>query len=239
MTSLTQLTLDFETVVHLRIHDAYDWHQRVWECFPGRDGEQRDFLTRLDEQRDGFRLLIVSSTLPMRPAWCPPDCWRTEPIPERYFGYGCYQFRLCANPTRKVAVRKPDGTFTKNGRREPLRSREELIGWLQRKGEQGGFAVNADTLRTVPGGRAYFQKDGMRGLHSAVEFQGMLAVTDPAKFSEAFRRGIGSAKAFGFGLLILVPVARSPVVPHKEGGFDEADRVARAPVVSRLMPEPR
>jgi len=28
---------------------------------------------------------------------------------------------------------------------------------------------------------------------------GVLTVTDPAKFHEAFTRGIGSAKAFGFG----------------------------------------
>ena len=45
------------------------------------------------------------------------------------------------------------------------------------------------------------------GLHSAVEFQGVLVVTDPAKFHETFTRGIGPAKAFGFGLLVIAPIS--------------------------------
>jgi CRISPR system Cascade subunit CasE len=38
-----------------------------------------------------------------------------------------------------------------------------------------------------------------------VEFQGVLELTDPAIFHETFARGIGSAKAFGFGLIVLAP----------------------------------
>ena len=208
MTYLTQITLDFATAARLRIHDVYDWHQRVWECFPGRNGQQRDFLTRLDEKDDGFRLLIVSPITPGRPDWCPPDVWRTKPIPESYFTHSRYRFQLCANPTKKVAVQNPDGSFKKNGRREPLRSREDLAAWVQRKGEECGFLVEQETLRTIPRGREYFLKNGTRGLHNAVEFQGVLAVTDSEKFHETFTRGVGSAKAFGFGLLILVPVIR-------------------------------
>ncbi len=32
-------------------------------------------------------------------------------------------------------------------------------------------------------------------------------MTDPAKFHETFTRGIGSAKAFGFGLLVIAPAS--------------------------------
>jgi CRISPR system Cascade subunit CasE len=209
MTHLAQIALDFATVARLHIRDAYDWHQRVWQCFPGRDGQQRDFLTRLDHRREGFRLLIVSPTEALRPDWCPsdPECWKTKPIPETYFTRRRYAFQLCANPTKKVPVQEPDGRFKKNGRREPLRTREELVGWIKRKGEQGGFAVDEDRLRTFSRGREYFEKNGMRGLHSAVEFQGVLTVTDPAKLHETFTRGVGSAKAFGFGLLVIAPVS--------------------------------
>lgn len=207
MTHLAQINLDFATVVRLHIRDAYDWHQRVWQCFPGRDGQQRDFLTRLDQRREGFRLLIVSPVEPVRPDWCPsdPDCWKTKPIPEAYFTRRRYAFQLCANPTRKVAAQEPDGSFKKNGRRVPLRTREEFVAWMTRKGEQGGFAVGEDTLRTFSRGREYFEKNGMRGLHSAVEFQAVLTVTDPQRFHETFTRGVGSGKAFGFGLLVIAP----------------------------------
>jgi len=47
----------------------------------------------------------------------------------------------------------------------------------------------------------------MQGVHYAVEFQGVLTVTDPALFRTTFTTGIGSAKAFGFGLLALAPVS--------------------------------
>jgi len=208
MTYLTQVTLDFAAAARLRLHDNYDWHQAVWKAFPGRDGQQRDFLTRLDQRREGFRLLIVSLTQPVRPEWCPPNAesWKTKSIPESYFTRSRYAFQLCANPTKKVAKELPDGRLTKNGRRVPMRTREELVEWIARKGENGGFAVDEAALRTISRGRDYFEKQGMRGLHSAVEYQGVLTVTDPVKFHETFTRGIGPAKAFGFGLLVIAPL---------------------------------
>ena len=208
MTYLTQVILDFATAAKLRLRDNYDWHQAVWRAFPGRDAQQRDFLTRLDQRREGFRLLIVSPTKPVRPDWFLSDSenWKTKPIPDTYFTRSRYVFQLCANPTKKVAKERPDGTLTKNGRRVPVGTREELVSWIKRKGEQGAFTVDETSLRTFSRGRDYFEKNGMRGLHSAVEYQGVLTVTDPARFHETFTRGIGSAKAFGFGLMVIAPL---------------------------------
>jgi|SRR5208283_2279597 len=209
MTYLTQATLDFVTAARMRLRNSYDWHQAVWKAFPGRDKQPRDFLTRLDQRRDGFRLLLVSPVQPARPDWCPADLasWQTKPIPDAYFTRRQYIFQLCANPTKKVSKERPDGSLTKNGRRVPLRKREELVEWIKRKGDHGGFTVDEATLCTFPRGAEYFEKNGQPGLHSAVEFQGMLTVTDPAQFHETFTRGVGPAKAFGFGLLVIAPVA--------------------------------
>ena len=208
MTYITQVTLDFASAARLGLRDNYHWHQAVWKAFPGRDGEERKFLTRLDQYGDGFRLIIVSPIQPVRPEWCPADqeCWKSKPIPETYFTRARYVFQLCANPTRKVSKQLPDGTLTKNGRRVPLTNREDLVEWIKRKGEQGGFAVDVAVLRAFSRGRQYFDKSGQPGLHSAVEFEGALTVTDPVIFHETFTRGIGSAKAFGFGLLMIAPV---------------------------------
>ena len=87
MTYLTQVTLDLASAARHGLRDNYDWHQAVWKAFPGRDGEPRDFLTRLDQRREGFRLLIVSPARPVRPEWCPADedSWKTKPISETYF----------------------------------------------------------------------------------------------------------------------------------------------------------
>jgi hypothetical protein len=80
-----------------------------------------------------------------------------------------------------------------------------LLSWLVRKGEAHGFTFDPNQVRTIPRSRQYFIKSGSLGLHHGVEFQGTLRVVDPDKFRHAFAHGIGSAKAFGFGMLVLAP----------------------------------
>jgi len=205
---LTQILVSYEDAVRLlRIRDTYDWHQRVWQAFGGRDGQPRDFLTRVDRLEEGYRLLILSTVQPHKPDWCPTDCFKTKLVPETFLDHTHYRFSLLANPTKKVRVDNPDGSRKKNGSRVPLTKREDLVAWLERKADAGGFRFDPASLRTIPRGREYFHKPGAQGLHSAVEFQGTLQVTLPATFRESFQGGIGSAKAFGFGLLVLGPVS--------------------------------
>lgn len=209
MSYLTQILVPYELAVRqLKIRDSYDWHQRVWQAFKGRDGTKREFLSRVDEIDDAYRLLIVSPTEPTKPDWCPTDCFKTKAIPEDFFAAGQFRFSLLVNPTRKLVVRNEAGARKKNGRRIPLTKREDLIVWMQRKAEAGGFDIDdPENLRTIPKPRSYFQKAGMQGVHYAVEFQGVLTVTDPPLFRTTFTTGIGSAKAFGFGLLALAPLS--------------------------------
>ena len=207
MTYLTQATIDFATAAKRGFIDSYSWHQAVWKAFPGREGQQRHFLTRLDEHDDGYRLLIVSPEIPIRPDWCLADYWKTKSIVPSFFTKRRYAFQLCANPTKKITKLNPDGSPAKNGKRIPLRTREELIKWIQHKGEQGGFVVEERTLRTIPLGCKQFVKCGARGMHNAVEYKGILNVIDTAKFHEIFTRGLGSAKAFGFGLMVIAPAS--------------------------------
>ena len=209
MMHLTQILVPYELAVRqLRIRDSYDWHQRVWQAFSGRDGVQRDFLSRVDEIDDAYRLLIVSPSAPAKPDWCPTACFQTKPITEVFFMHQCYRFSLLANPTRKVRVDDDAGQRKKNGRRLPIIAREDLITWLRRKGLAGGFDPGDPAqICTVPKPRQYFHKPGAQGVHYAVEFRGILTVTDHAAFRTAFTTGIGSAKAFGFGLLAIAPVS--------------------------------
>ena len=203
---LTQILVGYEDAVRLlKIRDTYDWHQRVWEAFGGRDGEARDFLVRVDRKEEAYRVLILSRNVPRRPDWCPTDCFGTKTIPDDYFSHSHYRFSLLANPTRKLRVNNPDGTRKKNGRRAPIVKRKELIAWLQRKAEAGGFAVDPNSLQTIPRGREFFHKPGVRGTLHAIEFKGELAVRDTALFRATVAAGVGSAKAFGFGLLALSP----------------------------------
>ena len=207
MSHLTQILVPYETAVrHLKIRDSYDWHQRVWQAFKGRDGEKRDFLSRVDEVDEAYRVLIVSPGAPTKPDWCPTDCFKTKVIPNDFFSVESFRFSLLANPTRKVRS-DAAGNRVKNGRRLPLTKREDLLAWIARKAEAGGFRIgDLEQLRTTPKPRSYFQKAGAGGVHYAVEFQGTLTVTDADAFRRTFTTGIGSAKAFGFGLLALAPI---------------------------------
>ena len=206
---LTQILVSYEDAVRLlRIRDNYDWHQRVWQAFGGRDGQTRDFLIRVDRKEEAYRVIILSTSVPSKPDWCPTDCFGTKVIPDDFFAHPRYRFSLLANPTKKLRVDNTNGSRKKNGRRVPLTQRVDLIAWLERKAATGGFAINPDSLRTIPRGREYFHKDGAtHGTHTAVEFQGELMVADPAQFRATVADGIGSAKAFGFGLLVLVPLS--------------------------------
>jgi len=76
---LTQILVSYEDAVRLlKIRDTYDWHQRVWQAFGGRDGQVRDFITRVDRKEEAYRVLIVSRTMPTKPDWCPTDCFGTK-----------------------------------------------------------------------------------------------------------------------------------------------------------------
>jgi len=207
MSHLTQILVPYELAVRqLKIRDSYDWHQRVWQAFKGHDGEKREFLSRVDEIDDAYRLLIVSPSEPTKPDWCPTDCFKTKAIPEDFFAAAQFRFSLLVNPTKKLVVRNEAGERKKNGSRIPLTKREDLLTWMQRKAEAGGFDIgDPENLRTTPKPRSYFQKAGMQGVHYAVEFQGVLTITDAVLFRATFTTGIGSAKAFGFGLLCLSP----------------------------------
>ena len=207
---LTRAEIPYEIVARWRknggFRDSYAWHKRVWEAFPGKPEADRSFLTRLDDTGACFRLLVLSPEPPTRPDWCPVDAWESKTIGSDFFTHSAYRFSLLANPTVKRVVRDEQGQRKKNGRREPIIDRDGLIDWLRRKGEQHGFEIETDSLKTIPRPRQAFTKKGATGTHTATEFSGLLRVTDSEPFQHAATYGIGSAKAFGFGMLCLSPL---------------------------------
>ncbi len=202
---LTKIELDYESAFEAGLRDTYSWHQGIWKAFPGRNEQPRNFLTRLDEVDGGLRLLLLSQDKPVRPDWCPEPGWQSKLVDAAFWSHTRYHFSLVANPTRKVRSDQ-HGKLLKNSRRLPLTKREELLAWLQRKGEQHGFQFDSETIKTIPRPRQLFIKNGKAGLHTATEFKGNLTVSDQDEFVKASLYGIGPAKAFGFGMLCLSPL---------------------------------
>ncbi|MBA3028753.1 MAG: type I-E CRISPR-associated protein Cas6/Cse3/CasE [Desulfobacterium sp.] len=52
----------------------------------------------------------------------------------------------------------------------------------------------------------HFRKGEHRAYHGGVQFRGTLEVTERGKFAQTYQSGIGGAKSFGFGLMLLAPV---------------------------------
>jgi len=147
------------------------------------------------------------------------DAVATKSVDRLYAGIGVgdrLAFRLRANPTRKIDTRSGPGGQRRTGRRVELRSEQALIGWLRRKGREGGFEITEGS-RGVPDvlvrrepkltGVRPGPDGGTRLTFASVMFEGLLRVTDAARFRSTLASGVGPAKAYGFGLLSIAPPA--------------------------------
>lgn len=214
MSWLARIDLDTGVVERLGLFDSHDWHQRLWECFPSSTGSKRDFLSRVDLLDGSARAWLLAKRKPQCPDWCPADAFALREIAPGFLSHKHYAFDLRANPTKALVQREADGSPRRkangkraSGKRVPLVKPDDLKAWLERKAAQAGFRISAaKALEIGPMVENYFHKNDARGCHGGVQFRGVLEVVDAAKFSAAYVEGIGSAKAFGFGLLLLAPI---------------------------------
>jgi len=201
----------------------------------GETGARRGagVLFRLDDAPDGRPRLLVQSRL--EPDWSRlptdyltaagkamenPACKRLDEHYDRLRAGQELAFRLRANPTKKVDTKSGVGGERRNGRRVLLTDDTAQREWLQRKAMQHGFSVlgvplaNGDAdvrvgqRPSVTGfARAGASEAGLRKLaFGTVLFDGRLCITDAPRFRESLEQGIGSGKAFGFGLLSVASV---------------------------------
>jgi CRISPR system Cascade subunit CasE len=208
--------------------DVHALHRRLLTAFPLRSADepgaraQFGVLYRLDERAVNAPQVLVQSQ--EQPDWTllpqgylldgldNPAC---KPVDDFYAALTpgtVLRFRLRANPTRRVFQLK-DGEDAKwRGKRVELQGGDNCLAWLQRKGEQHGFALLVSGRQPAFGdvrvtdegklqGRRAEQSGPIRLTLAAVRFDGRLTITDVDRFRDALASGIGSGKAYGFGLL--------------------------------------
>ena len=204
----------------------YQLHRTLLRAFPHDLPAQAErVLFRLDEvaQRGELHLLVQSQQLPdwgylgvpgAREYLAQVFAQENPAVKEvnyRLLAGQVLSFRLLANPTKRLSRSLTRGMET--SKRVGIYASKEQIEWLQRKGEQHGFR-----LLSAQTGQQARRKDQRppqaedaepQVAHDlqflSVRFDGMLAVVDPARLQTALAQGIGSGKAFGFGLLSLAP----------------------------------
>lgn len=229
MNWLARLDIDAVILCKEKIsNDIYTWHKLLWQCYPNDPDAERDFLTRIDQLEGSFRLWVLSKRKPVRPQWCPVDGFAVNEISSSFLTRRYYAFDLRANPTKCLVQRGPNGETLyrpngkrKHGKRVPMVKPDELRTWLLRKAETrcrdeetgekipGGFRIvetEEKPLEIRPMVESHFRKKEHTAFHGGVQFRGILEVTDREYFIRSYQAGIGGAKGFGFGLLLLAPI---------------------------------
>lgn len=195
---LSQLILNPRSRLARRdLADRFELHRTILAAFPETLPEDERVLFRVEQYRSSptVPVLVQSRTIP---DWQQVDRLDdthylvdeplVRPVAMQVQAGQVIPFRLQANPTVK-----------RDGKRHAIYAEDDLLAWLNRKGDQNGFTVDPLDIRARKLGRV-LGKNRQRTWH-AVQFDGRLQVQDVTTFGKALNNGIGSAKAFGFGLL--------------------------------------
>ncbi|MBB3230788.1 type I-E CRISPR-associated protein Cas6/Cse3/CasE [Halomonas stenophila] len=202
---------------------AYTAHQLLWRLFPDHQG-QRPFLFRqeMDESEDGgaprglplFYVLSDREPVPI-PGLFEAQSKSFSPaldVGDRL------AFRLRANPTvaKSVVGKRGQRADVLMAAKYPFEAGEARTSqacieamdeaarlWLAARAESWGFRLPVE-----PEVGAYRQhalpKDKGRPIRfSSVDYEGLLEVADPGRLIETLAQGVGRAKAFGCGLILL------------------------------------
>ncbi len=201
--------------VQQEIAHPYQMHRTILRAFPDDlDKDTERILWRIDShRRTGALHLLVQSQGSPNWGWLHADS-QSRPylatvdtrnpaikqIEPHYSPGQILAFRLLANPTKRLGK-----TYGKDkGKRVGIYRPEDQLEWLDRKANMAGFAVLSATP-SEPGSI----KDNKQGLElHGVRFDGLLQVAQPAQLIAAINRGIGSGKAFGYGMLSVAPAKR-------------------------------
>ena len=189
-------------------------HHLMWSLFADGPGRQRDFLWR--EMESGL-YFILSARRPEDQhglfELAEPKPFTLALAPGDRLG-----FALRANPV--IRRRDPEWRRSKKhdivmdtlrhagGDRADKRLtavREQGFAWLERQGNKSGFEVQPDCVR-IDGYEQH--RVGRKGSahameFSAIDFEGLLTVRDPAAILRAIARGFGASKAYGCGLMLI------------------------------------
>jgi CRISPR system Cascade subunit CasE len=211
---------------HERMDGPYADHQWLWHWFPAEVGTPRDFLFRRQDAEGPPRFYVVSerAPLPRLGAW---QATTRAYVPQLKAGESL-QFELRANPTvrhdrsgkssrhdvvmeakKKLLAERGFQRWAEWTEDRPVLHaviHEACAHWLERRGSTSGFEMDSNSLM-VEGYAQHREKRGGELRFTSVDLAGRLIVTDPTSFQSVLLQGLGRAKAFGCGLML---VRRNP-----------------------------
>ena len=218
--SMNPALVDIQKLASETCADSYKEHQQLWTLFDTDPDAKRDFLFRREQQNGWPVYYVVSERLPA----APQTFWQVEHKdyqPKIYSGQQL-AFRLRVNPvvTRSneqgkkqrhdvvMNLKKKLNYQSQNKRERP----DEIqliqqggIEWLEKRAALAGFEFQESAVRidAYAQHRSYKSKQKNPIRYSTLDYEGLLTVVDSSLFKQGLFHGIGPAKAFGCGLLLV------------------------------------
>ncbi len=203
-------------IASLAESNEYARHRTIWKFFSYGQKRTRDFIYRSDIERGRPIFYTVSS----RPPVDESALWeiRTKVYTPKISVGQRLAFKLRANPVhtkrdddgrqhRHDVVMEAKTILREKGERRSAVEVMQEAGyeWLNSRAEKNGFFVQKGSVR-VDGYRVERFVKGrqrMRVSLGILDFSGILTVTDTDALLDALYGGIGPAKGFGCGMLMV------------------------------------
>lgn len=218
--SINPASVDINKLASQVCADSYKEHQQLWNLFDPDPSAKRDFLFRR-EQLNGWPVYYVVSR---RKPESPQTIWTVEHKeyqPKIHTGQQL-AFRLRVNPVvthTSEQGKKQRHDVVMNLKKQMDYQRQNKkdrpheiqlvqqagIDWLEKRAVTAGFrfqkyAVGVDAYVQHKSFKTR-QKNPIR--YSTLDYEGLLTVADDKLFTQALFDGMGPAKAFGCGLLLI------------------------------------
>lgn len=191
--------------------EGYGLHQALWRLFAADPGTPRDFLYRVIDDTERPAFYVVSA----RPPVADSRLWqvRSRDYAPCLRAGDRLVFSLRANPTVKRApaagARSIRHDVVMDARQRGAASdpggglyTQPGLAWLTPRATAAGFRVEQTRIDGYRRHQLY-KRGGSPIVFSTLDFEGILTVIEPLVFYRTLMTGIGPAKAFGCGLLLV------------------------------------
>lgn len=195
---LSQYKIAISDYRKLKLYDSYSVHKAVFSLFEDvRHGERTSsngFLYADRGVRGGRRtILILSDRRPEAPC---AGSIEVRDLPDAYLGHNAYSFELVINAVKRDS---------KTRKITPIKGREAVAEWFLGKTSSWGFSVLKSSFLVADIEVDQFRKSGCPVTLQKAKVTGILNVENRDLFVNSVYTGIGRAKAFGCGLLQIIP----------------------------------
>jgi len=192
------------------LNGAYAAHELVWSLFHDGPERTRDFLYRWNLESEVPTLFTVSHRPPGSSAVF--DIQTTSYAPQLSSG-DLFEFNILGNSVVKRRNDKNQQTRHDVVLEYKLQNKikcdaeASLVAgrsWLDRQSERFGFRVHDLGFKVNQHQTRTFRKrKGQEVTLSTLDFEGVLECVDPKGLEDALFNGVGPAKGYGCGLLML------------------------------------